>query len=124
MGVSAESMRDPRRSEGRDPRPEARIPGADAAERTDQPHPDQPHPDQLQAEAASQAVRDAAQRLAEHGSAAELEALLERFEEVPVAEHAALYDQLHRALRTHLDAEPSPASGAPGPARADREPRG
>lgn len=88
MGVSAESMREPR------------------------------------AEEASRAVQEAARRLAEHGSAAELEALLERFEEVPVAEHAALYDQLHRALRTRLDAEPSPASGAPGPARADQEPRG
>lgn len=76
------------------------------------------------AEEASRAVQEAARRLAEHGSAAQLEALLERFDAVPVAEHAALYDQLHRALRTRLDAEPSPASGAPGPARADREPRG
>lgn len=76
------------------------------------------------AEEASRAVQEAARRLAEHGSAAELEALLERFEEVPVAEHAALYDQLHRALRTRLDAEPNPAPSAPGQTRAEPEQRG
>ncbi|MFK0729136.1 hypothetical protein NQ707_08190 [Rothia sp. BD8] len=76
------------------------------------------------AEEASRVVQEAARRLAEHGSAEELEALLQRFDAVPVAEHAALYDQLHRALRTRLDAEPSPAPAAPGEARVDPETRG